>query len=230
MTKDLEIAGAGIYSIPDAAKLTRIPSQDIRRWIFGYQFSVDKEKRFSPPLWDSQFEDLGERDCIGFKDLLEVRFIQAFRKAGVPLQTIRMALKRAIQFFGHNYPLSSKQFRTDGQAIFAQVIRETGEVDYLDLVKSQYAFRQIIEPSLYSSQVFENDIARKWHPIYPNKQVIVDPDRSFGKPILSKSGLPTATIARAFEVEGSSKVVANLFDLSHAEVEVAIAFENQLAA
>jgi len=228
MSNEHRLAGVGIYSIPEASRLTKIPIQDIRRWVFGYDFSLAKDKRFSPPLWSSQYSDLGENDCIGFKDLLEVRFIRAFRKAGVPLQTIRMALNRAIDFFGHEYPLSSKNFRTDGRAIFARVMGETGDVEYLDLVKSQYAFRQIIEPGLYTSQIFENDIATKWHPFFPNRQIIIDPSLSFGKPILAKSGIPTHAVAEAYEVEESVKAVSALFEITPAEVEVAVAFEQQL--
>jgi uncharacterized protein (DUF433 family) len=58
----------------------------------------------------------------------------------------------------------------------------------------------------------------------------VDPLRSFGQPIVSKEGVPTAVLARAFHVEQSIASVARWFEVSKRAVKQATEFESQLAA
>jgi uncharacterized protein (DUF433 family) len=68
-----------------------------------------------------------------------------------------------------------------------------------------------------------------WHPrpeIAPN--VIVHPKFSFGQPILERSHIPTAAIAKAVEVEGSARFVADIFEVPEKYVRQAVHFERDL--
>ncbi|MTI11755.1 DUF433 domain-containing protein, partial [Sansalvadorimonas verongulae] len=76
------LVGVGLYSIQEASGLTGIPTQKIRRWMYGYKASKSGKQ---PPLWTSPVTESVE-DSISFQDLLEIRFVYAFRKHGVPLQ------------------------------------------------------------------------------------------------------------------------------------------------
>jgi len=159
----MNLTGVGLYTFQEAAKLTRVPFRDLRRWLGGYAY---RDKRHDAlitvaPLWDTEVDD--ELDGMGFHDLLEVRFVRAFREHGVSLQTIRLASQRARELLATDYPFTSRQFRTDGRTIFASVMEEMGETALLDPIRKQYAFRKIIEPSLYSGIEFGADqIAARW--------------------------------------------------------------------
>ena len=82
---NVTLLGTGFYSIPEASRLLRIPTLNIRRWLDGYRTTSGT----MPPLWQSQLPRYGDHREIGFRDLMELRFVQAFLKAGLPLQTIR---------------------------------------------------------------------------------------------------------------------------------------------
>jgi len=122
-----------------------------------------------------------------------------------------MAAKQPREWFGNAYPFTCRRFQTDGRSIFATVLDATGEEALLDMACRQYAFRQVISPSLYDGS--EN--AHRWYPLKGNKVVVLDPDRNFGKPLLAHSGMDTRAIADAFEAEEKDlRRVALLFGVS----------------
>ncbi len=221
------LIGVGVYTPAEAALYTDIPSKDIRRWIFGYK----SEGVEYPGLW---LPELGrsEEKLLGFHDLLEIRFVHAFRKHGLSLQTIRAASTQARELFNQAYPFTCKQFQTDGRSIFATVFDQTGDEAILDLAKRQYAFRQVIGPSLYEGIDYTGEgRALRWYPVKRSKAVVLDPSRNFGKPVLASTGVDTSTIYHAYLAEGrDAKRVASIFEIPIAAVGAAVSFENRIAA
>ncbi|PTB21715.1 DUF433 domain-containing protein [Trinickia symbiotica] len=226
----MKLTGVGLYTFHEAARLTKTPLRDLRRWLCGYSYR-DKKSEASvevPPLWETEFDD--DVDGISFHDLLEVRFVRAFRQHGVSLQTIRVASQRARELFATDYPFTSRKFRTDGRTIFASAMKEAGETELLDLVQRQYAFRKIIEPSLYGGIEFDgNQLAARWYPSPRSKAVVLDPQIAFGKPIVTDGAVRTSILYDAFAVEGDKDFVAKLYEVPVAAVDAAIAFEEGLA-
>jgi len=45
------LLGLGVYSVPEAARLTGVSSRRIRRWLQGYSYSSGGAARASRPLW-----------------------------------------------------------------------------------------------------------------------------------------------------------------------------------
>jgi DNA-binding transcriptional MerR regulator/uncharacterized protein (DUF433 family) len=227
----VQLTDIGLYTFHEAALLTKIPVRDLRRWLDGYSYPDKKHASVSvAPLWETELAD-DSLDGIGFHDLLEVRFVHAFRKHGVSLQAIRLASKRARELFKTDYPFTSHQFRTDGRTIFASAIEETGETELLDLVRQQYAFRKVIEPSLYAGIEFNQEqVATRWYPAPRSKAVVLDPTVAFGKPIVTHGSVRTSILYDAFITEGNKNLVAKLYEVPVAAVNAAIAFEESLAA
>ena len=227
----MQLTGIGLYTFHEAALLTKIPVRDLRRWLDGYSYRDKEHGSVSvDPLWETELAD-DSLDGISFHDLLEVRFVHAFRKHGVSLQAIRLASERARGLFNTDYPFTSHQFRTDGRTIFASAIEETGETELLDLVKQQYAFRKIIEPSLYAGIEFNQEqVATRWYPATRSKAVVLDPTVAFGKPIVTDGSVRTSILYDAFIMEGNKNFVAKLYEVPVAAVNAAVAFEESLAA
>jgi uncharacterized protein (DUF433 family) len=222
--------GVGMYSFVDAANLIGAPVREVRRWVVGYDFGLrDGRRSRSTGLWPREFESL---DGVSFRDLLELRFVKAFRKHGVSLQAIREAAVEARKMFDSNYPFTMRRFQTDGRAIFVSVHDETGDESLVDIVKHQDVFREIVGPSLYEGIDFDNDgAASRWYPVEKSKAIVLDPARSFGHPLLTQSGIPTIAVARAVRAEDDDvSVVAKMFGISPAEVRQALAFEERLQA
>lgn len=227
---DSSLLGIGLYTVPEAARLTGIPQARLRRWLRGYTRGAGEERTASPPIWRRQLPDIEGTLGLGFLDLMEARFVDAFRKAGVPWRVIRLGAERAREICGADHPFASQRFRSDGRTIFAEIMDSVGEPQLLDLVKSQLAFARVISPSLYAGIEFsDRDMPARWWPLGRKTPVVIDPARSFGQPIVSEAGIPTAVLADAVAAEGSVAKVARLFRLSPRSIEAALRFERRQA-
>lgn len=225
-----DLVGLGLYTIPEASRVTGVSQGRVRRWVKGYHFRSGEDARSSEPIWALQIPPLDGSISLGFLDLMEVRFIDAFREAGVGWKTIRFAAHKAKELLHSEHPFSSKVFKTDGRTIFAQIVQPSGRNRLLDLAKSQYAFNQVISPSLYKGIEFStSNQAIRWWPMGLRRKVVLDPARSFGQPIVSDEGVPTGVLATAHKVAESVEIVAHHYEVSPRSVRDAIEFERKLA-
>lgn len=229
--KSQETFGLGIYSFADAARFIGSKPSELRRWLQGYKSKRDSEFYEHPPLWTCQLADT-DIDGIGFRDLVELRFVRTFVSCGVPLNLIRRTIEELHERLGKEYPFTSTTFKTDGRRIFMELLNETGDRSLVDVVKRQNVMAKVIGPSLREGiELNINDKATRWYPVHGSKSVVFDPERSFGQPILAESGVPTIAILDAVKAEGGDeRRVARIYDIPLAAVRKAIRFETQAAA
>jgi uncharacterized protein (DUF433 family) len=227
-TRRFKYVGRGIYSLAEAERLSGVPRRRIRRWMHGYIFTYRGEKRRSPPPVASDIDQPDTTHLVGFADLLEVRFLNAFREYGVSWKYIRIAAERAQELLGRHHPFSSQIFRTDGRTILAELARETGDKLLLDLVKDQWEFERIISPYLYEGIDYNRlQEPERWWPLGTDRQVVIDPSRAFGAPIVSREGVPTRILAGAFCTEQSVELVAKWYEVGEQAVRDAVEFESR---
>src|SRR2546428_13057587 len=81
----------GIYTIPEAARLTRVPFASIRRWTHGYAFRKGGERRWSPPLVVPQLDPVDEIPAVSVLGLQELGVLCAFRAPEVSWHALRVA-------------------------------------------------------------------------------------------------------------------------------------------
>jgi len=227
--RNADLFGVGSYTIQEAARLLRTPAVNISRWVKGYTYRRGGKVHTSPPLWRAQWPavDNGKME-IGFRDLIELRFVKSFTDEGVGLLAVRNCLDFARELVDDEHPFSTRRFRTDGRSIFLESAKLTGdEKELLDLKRRQYAFGQIIDRTFKDLDIDADAVAR-WRPLNGKDSIVVDPNRSFGQPIAAESGVPTIVIAQAVEAEGSQERVARLFEVSLAAVKDAVRFEASL--
>src|SRR2546426_10602448 len=101
----------GIYTIPEAARLTRVPFASIRRWTHGYAFRKGGERRWSPPLVVPQLDPVDEIPAVSFLDLQELRVFHALSVPGARWPTPRGGHERAEERIGHRHPFSPCRLR-----------------------------------------------------------------------------------------------------------------------
>ena len=238
--------GRGVYSAKEGLRLLnfsrpgttpsdRVSRSTVVRWLRGYEHGGDTDlaktrKSFSPPLWRPDY-DVADSDLIeiSFRDLIELRFVKAFRDIGLSLIAIRDCYQRAAEEVRDERPFSTQRFRTDGKTIFLEITEGVKEGKLIDLRRRQNVFKTIVEPSLRDLE-FEASTVARWFPLgIKQKAVVIDPSRSFGQPIVSV-GVPTEILANAVKVEGSVEAVAALYDVPKGDVRSAIDFERRLAA
>ncbi len=221
--------GIGVYSIPQAARLSGVPSQRIRRWVRGYSYAYKEERHNSPALWRPQLPLIDDSQVLGFLDLMEIRFVDAFLNAGVSWPLLRRAAAKAADVFNTTHPFSQKRFKTDGRSVFIEVVDESGRTAIWDLVRDQLAFQKIIAPYLRGVD-FEADAPLRWWPAEGRRKVVIDPARSFGQPILAAHGIPTEVIYNAYLAEEATAAIASWFEIPETAVIAAVEFEERLAA
>jgi len=224
---DLSLFDKGLYTVAEASRLTGVPAATFRRWVFGYARNRSTGRVDYEPIANPEIGRIDGTYAVGFRDLLEARIVQAFRESGVSWKVIRLAANNVRADGRH--PFLSKHFRTDGRTIFQESIKEAGEPDLLDLVKNQHAFHAVIAPSLFKQIEFDSsDLAVRWYPLWPRKIVVLDPNRSFGRPTVAN--IPADTLAAAAHAENSAEAAARWFDVSVEQVRAALDWEDRIAA
>jgi len=220
--------GIGAYSPAEAGRLLGVPSSSIRRWLFGYSYDHHGPRVRQPPLWEPQYGLDQDEPLLGFRDLIEARMVTKLRSIGFGLPTIRLCLSTAAEIAQDSHPFSSACFRTDGQRLFLERLDDDGAHDVIDLKTRQHAFPKIIERSFLDLD-FDDEKATRWFPFEKSRQVVADPERSFGQPITDTGGVPTIRLAQSYQAEGRSiDKVARIFELGKSVVRDALAFERQI--
>jgi uncharacterized protein (DUF433 family) len=175
--------------------------------------------------------DTAEALILTFADLMEIRFLDAFLRNGVSTKALRVASQRAKELLGRHHPFSTQIFKSDGRTILAEITKETGDKVFLDIVNDQYVFEKVIASYLYSGLDF-NELKEpaRWWPMGKDHAVVIDPRRSFGAPIVAKSGIPTKILKSAVDAEKSVEFVAKWYGAEIDEVKDAVKFETKQAA
>lgn len=231
--------GRGAYSAVESVRLLnftrpglpparRLSRHTVARWLRGYSHSEDGSHH-SEPLWKPDYQNHDDQIELSFRDLMELRFVKTFRDLGIGLSAIRDCYRRAVDEVQDDRPFSTQRFRTDGRTIFLEITEKDHDGRMIDLKKRQQVFRTMIEPSLRDLEFDASAVAR-WYPLgIRRKAVLVDPRRSFGRPIV-EHGVPTGILAEAVKTEGSVEAVASLYEVPRTEVRSALEFEQRLAA
>ncbi len=230
-TKTFTYVGNGVYSVPEAARLTGIQPGRIRRWTKGYDFRKrDRSRSQSSALFAGSYRDVGGKPGLSFLDLIEIRFVEAFRSYGVSLQAIRIAAHRAAIELNVEHPFATSRFYTDRHRIFLRAAEQDQNVELIDLVGNQYAIDEILTPHLIEGMEFSaSDLAERWWPLGKQKDVLIDPNRRFGQPVIGSVNIPTVILAGAYEANGSYEAVAEWMEVDELAVRLAVEFEKSLA-
>ena len=221
--------GTGVYTVPEAARLLKIPARNIARWLGFYAHRNKGERVDIPPLWTPQLPRVGGQIELGFRDLIELRFVQAFINAGLGLKTIRHCLEYARACVNDERPFSTRRFQTDGRTILRNSVSAAGAAEMLDLKSRQYVFKQVIERTFKDLDI-EADAVARWRPLNGKDSIVIDPARAFGQPVAADYGVPTIVLGQAVEAEGSAERVAQIYEVPVGVVRDAVKFEDHLMA
>jgi uncharacterized protein (DUF433 family) len=226
---EIRYLGIGLYTIPETARLLRVPVGKLRRWAQGYRFA---DGRFSKPMFGRDYPELADQGILTFQDLIELCLVSQFRQAGVSMQTIRTTARWAAEQFETNHPFAVRRFHTDGKRLFAEMelSAEKGVPQrvYQELPTCQYVLDDIAE-SFFLKLDYEADQVRHYWPLGKQCTVVLDPARSFGEPIDVTSGVPTRLLYEMHRARKSVAEVANWFQVEPEAVRAAIEYEQWLA-
>jgi uncharacterized protein (DUF433 family) len=216
----------GIYSIPEAVRLTGLGESRVRRWLSGYSYKASGERHSRPPVWSGQLAPIKGRRAVSFRDLIEMRFVDAFLRAGVTWKTIRDVQLLARRQFNFDHPFSTNRFRNDGSHIVMTALRDDRQTSLFDISSRQQVFLEAAAPFREELEMNEHDQVCRWWPMGRQRYVVLDPTRQWGRPIAARSSVPTALLAKAFSFGQNIEQITAWYEVSTEEVRDAITFES----
>jgi uncharacterized protein (DUF433 family) len=223
------LIGSGVYSLSEAERLAKIPRKRIRRWMEGYHFISSGKRHYSPPVIESAIGRGTGELALTFRDLVEVRFLEAFLRKGVTWKEMRIGAARAKTLLTMTHPFSSRRFKTDGRYILAEIAGGDSPV-LLNLSRNQLEFHAIINPLLQGLEFNQFDEPERWFPMTKRKGIVIDPARAFGAPIVIHGGVPTRVLAASARAERSQRLTARLYDVPLRAVRIAVYYETKFLA
>jgi uncharacterized protein (DUF433 family) len=161
---------------------------------------------------------------VPFVGLTEAYVLAAFRRAGVPMQRIRPAIRVLEERMGLRQALASERLKTDGAEVlwdYGQVTDDQSEKDAVgDLVvvrNGQGVFRAVVADYL-RRVTYKDGWARIINVGAGKVNVTVDPWVNGGRPTLQSRGIAADDVLSRIRAGESSKAVAADYGLRLAEV------------
>jgi len=220
----LNLLESGIYTIPQVAALVEAEERFVRIWVAGHS-----GKQYA--VIENQLGKVDGKIAVSFTNLMELRFVATFAKAGVSLRAIRAIMQEVRDTLQHPHPFATRTvFKTDGRKIVAEIAQRNGVDNIYDLKSKNFEMHVVVTKSLKGDVEYDPEgDAVCWRPrpkLAPN--VILHPKFAFGRPVLKVSRIPTETIAQAVKVERNAKAVGFEFDIPEKQVREAVRFEQHL--
>ena len=171
---------------------------------------------------------------LSFINLVEAFVLAGIRREhSIPLPNVRLAVAYLRRTFKTPRPLAEEQFATDGVDLFVEKFEKliVGATQH-----GQLQLREIILDRLKHVRRDPKGIPEKivlfparGEDARPVSDVVIDPRRSFGRPVLDGYGLRTAIIAERFEAGEQIEELAKDYGVPPEAVENAIRCERRAA-
>jgi len=215
----------GAYSLAEAAHYLRIPAATVRSWVLGRHYPVRRGKAFFPPVIQ---RPRANETLLSFVNLIEAHVLDAIRRQHeVPLHKVRTAIRYLERHFGSKHPLANQRIETDGCDLFVEKLGSLINISQ----DGQLAMRQMMEAHLKRIEWNEAGLAVRLYPFTRKRElqeprvVVIDPYRSFGRPVLVGTGIPTAIIAERYKAGESVDELAEDYGRQRLDIEEAIRCE-----
>lgn len=214
-----------VYGLTQVDRLLGLHTGTARRWIDGYR----RGGKTYPPV--IRPESTGE-EVATWGEFVETRLLSEYRDAGVPLLRMRPAIEALREELGTAYPLASSRtwLAVQGRELVRKVQEDVGLHKQLALVvvrsgqkllwsKPAWDFSQSVE---WTTNLEEQE-PRLLRPMQDIRDVVVDPLRGFGEPVVR--GVRTEVIVELFRAGDTPEMIAELYELPRAQVDAAVRYE-----
>ena len=220
----MEVLGKGVYSVAEAARLTRLRTQRVNEWFRGRESA----SRIFTPLFQSDYPVVHEEYAISFLDLIELNIGGKLRESGVSMQYLRKVYRHLRGDFGE-HPFCQREVYVGDKKIFTRGLNREEGSSVIEAMTRQAYFDKIILPFLQKIDYDDvTNLAARWRIA---DLIVVDPAIRFGKPIVDGVGIATSVLLKSYYANmEDAELVASWFGVEPRHVLAAVEFENQLAA
>jgi uncharacterized protein (DUF433 family) len=218
------------YAISEAAGYLQLPTSTLRSWLLGVR---NYDARGTARLFKPVIEIADpKKKQMSFINLVEAFVLAGIRREHeVPLPKVRKALDYVRRSFGTRRPLAEEQFETDGADLFVEKycalvgVSQEGQLQMRELIRDRLK-RVHRDPKGLPEKIV---LFRAAGAGEGRADVIIDPKRSFGRPVLDGLGVRTTVVFERFMAGDNIEVLARDYAVPAQAVQDAIRCE-RLAA
>jgi uncharacterized protein (DUF433 family) len=217
------------YGVAEAAHYLRIPSATLRSWAVGMSYGSDPERKFFKPVIQPAAKS---PVALSFINLIEAHVLGAIRrKHRVNMPAVRRSVDFLKNKLGSAHPLSDHKFETNGIDLF---ISHYGQ--FISVSQGgQLAVRELLQAHLRRIERDDQGIPIRLYPFTrpgsadEPKNIVIDPFISFGRAVITGTGVTTVLVAERFKAGESADELASDYGCDREKIEEAIRCELSLA-
>lgn len=228
-----------LYTVAEAARILDVPSTTLSTWAKGYvrRFADRPTVTAGPVITWLEPETTG-LPSIPFVGLAEAYVVAAVRRSGVPMQRIRPAIDELKHQIGIDHALASRRLYTDGAELLFDYALRSADADTAPLVlelvvvrHGQRVFAEALERYLVNIEYGPDQYASRIRlPSYVRAEVLADPLRSFGHPILARGGARVSDVLDRFWSGQSLAELTDEFGAPSEQIEDLVRVASRRAA
>ena len=218
------IRTAGMYTLPEAARLAKVSPRTVRNWLFGFPNQPSTVR----PLFDAPN---GQGAMVSFLQLVEVVVAGRLRKAErASFKTVYQAYRNAKQEYPYEYPFAHLELRAIGGHIVHFIHGQPHEVSYQALDQPlQWTLPGLVEELMEQIHYDSDSLAAQWSPLGKDVPIIIDPRFSAGAPTIVGRGVTVQAIHSRFKAGLLIDFIAEDLVLERTLVERALQYAEQVA-
>jgi|HubBroStandDraft_1064217.scaffolds.fasta_scaffold18277_2 uncharacterized protein (DUF433 family) len=214
------------YTPLEAAHHLSLPVSTVRAWSIGQRGQQGGKPRFFQPLLTPARR---VPVSLSFWNLVELYVLRALRRThDLPMPKVRAALRYTGEKLGARRPLIEETFYTDGINLLVERL-----ASLIDTSDGQTVMRGVLFDSLKRVERGTDGRVVRLYPWLnaPNeaRAVEIDPDRAFGRLVLTGTGVPTEAIAERFAEGDDVEDLAHDYELDPAKIQQALRWEQRAA-
>jgi uncharacterized protein (DUF433 family) len=216
------------YSIARAAHYLHISPSTLRSWVRGRDYPTKDGMEHWPAL-------IKAGDLLSFNNLIEAYVLRALRvDHKLKMRAVRTALDYAQREFGLSRLLLSAELQAAPGNVF---LERFGQIINLNR-SGQLAAKQLLDAVLQRVKRNPEGLPERMFPVasydvnalrLSPQLIVIDPEVSFGRPIVAARGVRTAMIISRIDAGEEPLDVARDYGLEPEELEAAISYERAAA-
>ena len=201
--------GEGIYTVADISEILQLPTSKVRRWLRAY--------------WNQYSWTIDRSVAVNFQALVEFYVLYHLGEAGIKTQEVMKAKTALSKWFNTPFPFAQKKIveniRSDQYRIYLEFEGHIVSLDGTKQLNLEF-IRQFFLKLDFDNQA----IALRFWPRGKEKNIVVDPQRQFGHPIIDKTNIYPETIYGLYQGGETIPFICSAYDLAEKDVQDAIEY------
>lgn len=213
------------YTLSEAARYLKVAPATLRSWVIGRAYpKADGQAQFKPLIRPATKQP----PILSFWNLIESHVLRSLRtEHGVSMDALRKALNYAEKQLQIERLLLSPELRTDAGKL---LLERYGQLIELS-ASGQIAMRHMFNEHLARVEWDAWNFPVRLYPfssgtvITDSRPIAIDPQISFGRPVIASRGISTSAIAERIDAGEVPADLADDYGLSEQDIEEAVLYE-----